>query len=74
MYSVLLSWIDFTGTTDKPGFVDTITGNFSTVNLIGILAGVVGVTTAFVLIWRLAAYIRRQILAAMTNSKARRGY
>lgn len=74
MNPLAVTWADFVGTDANPGFVDVITNNFTTINLIGILAGVVGVTTAFVLIWRLAAYIRRQILTAMTNSRARRGW
>lgn len=66
--TLAVTWTNFSSITDA------ITGEFSTTALIGILAGVVGITTAFTLIWRLAAYIRRQILTAMTNSRRRRGW
>ena len=62
-----VTWSDFSTLTDA------ITNEFTTAGLIGILGGVTGITVAFTLIWRFAAYIRRMIIGAMTNSKKRRG-
>ena len=68
----LIAWTDFIGTGDNPGFVGNITSQLSTTALIGILAGIVGVTIGFTLIYRFAARIRNTITGAMTNSKRRR--
>ena len=73
MDGVTVSWDLFKHTAQSTGFVDMITQHFDTTALIGILAGVTGITVAFTLIWRFAAYIRRMIIGAMTNSKKRRG-
>lgn len=65
-----LTWATFTSATGV-NFVDTITKEFSKANLIGILAGVIGITIAFTLVWRFAGYIRRSIVGGMTNSKGK---
>lgn len=72
MNTWMVTWSDFVGTTANPGFVDVITKELSTANLIGILAGLVGVTIGFTLIWRFSARIKNTIISAMTNSKRRR--
>ena len=65
MYMVT-SWNTFSD------LVSGITGELSTTNLIGILAGVVGVTIAYTLIWRFSGYIRRVVTGGLTNSRGRR--
>lgn len=72
MNSWMIAWSDFKGTTANPGFVDVITQELTTAELIGILAGLVGVTIGFTLIYRFAGRIRTTIIGAMTNSKRRR--
>ena len=73
MGSWMIAWADFVGTDQNPGFVDNLTSQLSGTALIGILAGIVGVTIAFTLIYRFAGRIRNTITGAMTNSKRRRG-
>ena len=67
----MIAWADFyaTGTDGANTFVRKILDELSTTNLIGILAGVVGVTIAYTLIWRFAGYIRRTVTGGLTNSK-----
>lgn len=72
MNNWLIAWSDFKGTTANPGFVDTITNELTSADLIGILAGLVGVTITFTLIYRFAGRIKNTIIGAMTNSKRRR--
>ena len=61
-----IKWADF------DGIVTAITSELSTANLIAILAGLVGITIPFTLIYRFSARIRNSIIGAMTNSKRRR--
>ena len=65
--AMAITWANFSG------IVDAITSELSTTNLIAILAGLVGITIPFTLIYRFAARIRNTITGAMTNSKRRRG-
>ena len=65
----MIAWSDFTG---ADGYVDAIITQLPTANLIAILAGLVGVTIGFTLIYRFAGRIRNVITGAMTNSKRRR--
>ena len=58
--------VTFTNFSD---LVSAITGELTTTALIGILAGVVGVTISYTLIWRFAGYIRRTVTGGLTNSK-----
>ena len=69
----LIAWSDFynTGTDGANTLVRQIVGELSTTNLIGILAGVVGVTIAYTLIWRFSGYIRRVVTGGLTNSRGR---
>lgn len=68
MNYLAVTWADFSSITSA------LTSEFSTTALIGILAGVLGITVAFTLVWRFAAYIRRTVIGAMTNSKFKRGW
>ena len=61
-----LAWADFSTV------VKAITDNFTTTSLLGILAGLVGITIPFTLIYRFAGRIKNTITGAMTNSKRRR--
>ncbi|MEM0173920.1 MAG: hypothetical protein QXI16_05390 [Sulfolobaceae archaeon] len=72
MSTWMIQWSDFVGSQTTPGYVDKITNALSNTDLIGILAGIVGVTIGFTLIYRFAARIRNTITGAMTNSKRRR--
>lgn len=72
MSTWMIQWSDFIGTADKPGFVENLTSQLSATALIGILAGIVGVTIGFTLIYRFAGRIRNTITGAMTNSRRRR--
>lgn len=72
MNTWMIAWSDFVGSTANPGFVDVMLKELSTTELIGILAGLVGVTIGFTLIYRFAGRIRNTILGAMTNSRRRR--
>lgn len=65
--TMAVTWADFSSITSA------LTSEFSTTALIGILSGVLGITVAFTLVWRFAAYIRRTVIGAMTNSKFKRG-
>ena len=67
MFPMAVTWADFSSITSA------LTSEFSTTALIGILSGVLGITVAFTLVWRFAAYIRRTVIGAMTNSKFKRG-
>lgn len=64
--TMAVTWANFSG------IVDAITSELSTTNLIAILAGLVGITIPFTLIYRFAGRIRNTITGAMTNSKGRR--
>lgn len=57
---------------DFADVVSAITDEFTVTGLVGILAGVIGVTVTFTLVWRFAAYIRNSIVGGMTNSKGKR--
>lgn len=72
MNSWMIAWSDFNGTASIPGIVDTITAELTAANLLGILAGLAGVTIGFTLIYRFAARIKNTIVGAMTNSSRRR--
>ena len=66
MGAMAITWTQF------EGLASAITGELTTTALLGILAGVVGVTIAYTLIWRFAGYIRNVVTGGLTNSKRRR--
>lgn len=68
-----INWTTF-NPVQGDGYIDVLTGEFATTDLISILAGILGITVAFTLVWRFAAYIRRTVIGAMTNSKRKRGW
>ena len=70
----LVAWSDFytTGDGGANTVVRQILAQLSTANLLSILAGVVGVTIAYTLIWRFAAYIRNVVTGGLTNSKRKK--
>ena len=70
----MVAWADFYSTGDGGAntLVRQILAQLSTANLLTILAGVVGVTIAYTLIWRFAGYIRNVVTGGLTNSKRRK--
>ena len=62
--------VDFVGTATSLGFVEKSTSQLSTTALIGILAGIVGITIGFTLIYRFArSYPEIQFTGAMTKQQ-----
>ena len=69
----MVEWLDFVGKTEgSTGFVPSITAQLTDTALLGILAGLIGTTIGFTLIYRFAGRIKNTIIGAMTNSRRRR--
>ena len=72
MNTWMIAWSDFVNEVSGKGYADVIKAELTTENLIGILAGLAGITIGFTLVYRFAGRIKNTIVGAMTNSRRRR--
>lgn len=59
------------GYSDISSILTTVTTQFSVANIVAVIAGILGVTTAFVFLWWGVRKAYRAIIAGTTRGKAR---